>query len=38
MSGSKRLKRWRWLPLFLLLLLAALWIFERLRPGFPDVL
>jgi hypothetical protein len=20
------------------LLLAALWIFERLRPGFPDVL
>ncbi|MBD9657931.1 peptidoglycan glycosyltransferase PbpC [Pantoea sp. PNT03] len=32
MSGSKRLKRWRWLPLFLLLLLAALWLLDRLTP------
>ncbi|WP_058968028.1 peptidoglycan glycosyltransferase PbpC [Type-D symbiont of Plautia stali] len=32
MNKVKRLKRWRWLPLFLLLLLAGLWLLDQLDP------
>jgi penicillin-binding protein 1C len=32
MKKGHALKRWRWLPLFLLLLLASLWLLDRLDP------
>lgn len=32
MNKVKRLKRWRWLPLFLLLMLAGMWLLDRLDP------
>jgi len=32
MPIRNRLKRWRWLPLFLLASLAALWLLDRLTP------
>lgn len=32
MNKGNRLKRWRWLPLFLLLLLAGIWLLDRLDP------
>ena len=32
MNKGNRLKRWRWLPLFLLLLLAGMWLLDRFEP------
>lgn len=32
MKKGHALKQWRWLPLFLLLLLASLWLLDRLDP------
>lgn len=32
MKKGNALKRWRWLPLFLLLLLAGVWLLDRLDP------
>jgi penicillin-binding protein 1C len=32
MKKGNALKRWRWLPLFLLLLLASVWLLDRLDP------
>ena len=32
MKKGHALKRWRWLPLFLLLMLAGIWLLDRLNP------